>query len=133
MARPGSRGLTLLEMVVVLVLLGVALTLSVPSLDPPRPRSDDPLQRVLDDARRAAIRRSQSLFLAIEADGRWVVEAAREGESETVLRGRLGVTPIGALRVLVSPLGACWIEAEGSGPAAALDPLRCRLSRASAS
>ena len=129
MAREGSRGLTLLEMVVVLVLLGVALALSFPSLVPPRAATDDPLQRVLDDARRFAVRRAEPLSLAIEADGRWTLEASDRLAPEIIRSGQLDGTRGAALRVLVSPLGACWIEGSRSaGAPPTLDPALCRLS-----
>jgi prepilin-type N-terminal cleavage/methylation domain-containing protein len=132
MARPGSHGLTLLEMVVVLVLLGIALSLSVPSLVPSRAGADDPLQRVLDTARRTAVRRAETLSVGIEANGRWSIEASDSDDPETVLSGQLERTPAPALRVLVSPLGACWIEPRTPiDPALGLDPVRCRLSGAS--
>jgi prepilin-type N-terminal cleavage/methylation domain-containing protein len=131
MARPGSSGLTLLEMVVVLVLLGSLLALALPSLSAPRAGSDDPLQRVLDTARRAAVRRAESLSLAVEPDGRWVVEAPGRDDPEPVLSGRIEARRAAALRVLVSPLGACWLEGGAApDPAPFLDPVRCRLARA---
>jgi prepilin-type N-terminal cleavage/methylation domain-containing protein len=128
----GERGLTLLEMVVVLVLLGVVLALSVPPLVPPRTGSDDPVQGVLDTARRAAVRRAESLSLAIDADGRWVIASADPSAPETVRSGRLDRSPGAALRATVSPLGACWIDA-GADASPRLDPVRCRLAEGSRS
>jgi prepilin-type N-terminal cleavage/methylation domain-containing protein len=129
MARSDSRGFTLLEVVVVLVLLSVALALSVPSLVPPRAGSDDPRQRLIDTARRTAVRRAESLALAIEPDGRWTIASSDRSDPRVVRTGRLDDPSGGALGVIVTPLGACWIEGDfARAGAPALDPVRCRLA-----
>jgi prepilin-type N-terminal cleavage/methylation domain-containing protein len=134
MARPGSGGLTLLEMMIVLVLLGVVLALSVPALVSPRPGYDDPLQRVLDTARSAAVRRAEALTLTMDGDGRWVIGPADPSDPETIGSGRLERSPASGLRVTISPLGACWIEGPVDVVAQRVaDPVRCRLARATRS
>ena len=132
MARPDSGGLTLLEMVVALVLLGVVLALSVPALVPPRVGSADPLQQLLDTARRTAIRRAESLSLAVDADGRWVIASADPSAPETVRSGRLDRSPVAALRVTISPLGACATDG-GARAAPVIEPVRCRPAGAARS
>ncbi|MSR36475.1 MAG: prepilin-type N-terminal cleavage/methylation domain-containing protein [Gemmatimonadetes bacterium] len=131
-ARPGSGGFTLLEMVIVLVLLGILLALSVPSLTTGLVGSGEPLQKVLDTARRAALRRAEWLSLEVASDGRWVLMASDRGASERVGYGRIDPFQASArLRVRLSPLGACWVEGvPGSGVASAFDPVRCRLGSA---
>ena len=134
-APPGRRGLTLLELVVVLVLLGLALALSIPALVSPAGGAVDPLQAVVEGARRQAVRRAESLSLVVRPDGGWVLLAGERQAHETLLSGRLeGIPPTAVLRVRISPLGACWPEPDGAqdgaGGRAAFDPVRCRFAGA---
>lgn len=126
-ARPGASGFTLLEAVVVLVLLGLLAALSAPALAPPAKDSGHPLQLVLDDARRAALRRAESLTLTFRSDGGWALEPDRELLGEPLGSGRLA-QPIDAdLRIRISPLGSCWLETARAEATLAMDPLTCRL------
>lgn len=119
--------MTLVEIVVVLVLLGLASALAAPAFLPPRPAPGAALQDAIDDARLAAVRRAGAVTLALGADGRWVVEGDA-GPAGPLLAGALPAPPAAPLRLRISPLGACTLDpAEGSGPALAVDPIRCRL------
>ncbi|MSR22509.1 MAG: hypothetical protein EXR92_03030 [Gemmatimonadetes bacterium] len=109
-------------MLVVIVLLGLLSALVAPSFYPLRPAPDDAVQRVIDAARRAAVRRAQSLTLSFAPDGGWVVEGG--GES-----GTLAQPPVSPMRVHISPLGVCLLDtARGPEPAPIIDPVHCRLS-----
>ncbi len=116
-----SRGLTLIEMVVVIVLLGLLSALVVPSFLPPPLEPDDAVQRVIDAARRTALRRAETITLSFGPDGRWVSD--RGGES-----GTLADPPVSPMRLQISPLGKCLLDGtRGPEPAQSIDPVRCRL------
>jgi prepilin-type N-terminal cleavage/methylation domain-containing protein len=137
-SRPGSggargasrrRGYTLVEVVVVLVLLGLAIALVAPSLVPPRATPDDAVQQVIDAARRLAVRRASAVTLSLDAEGRWVVDEAGLAGAPPLLAGALARPPASALRLHISPLGACLRDPAPAAAAAPpdLDPVRCRL------
>ncbi|HEX7336965.1 MAG TPA: prepilin-type N-terminal cleavage/methylation domain-containing protein, partial [Gemmatimonadales bacterium] len=76
MASPRSdAGVTLIEMVVVLVLIGLTAALAVPALLRPPPRESG-LRELVSSAREAAIRRGESVHLRIGASGEWRIEGA---------------------------------------------------------
>jgi prepilin-type N-terminal cleavage/methylation domain-containing protein len=128
-ARPSTRGVrrgfTLIELLVVLLLMGLAFALVAPSLARPSAPERDPAQRVLDAARAAAVRRGETMLLDVRADGRWTVIGT--ADSVPLLAGALA--PARALRLTISPLGACMPDLAGDATtgAAAWDPLRCAL------
>ncbi|MBM4184965.1 MAG: prepilin-type N-terminal cleavage/methylation domain-containing protein [Gemmatimonadetes bacterium] len=124
-AEPPNRGLTLLELLVVLVLLGLAISLAAPSFLAPGGPPDDDVQRVIDVARRTAVRRAQAVTLAIESDGRWVIEGSSGLDSGRLLTGTVTWTQQSPVRLDISPLGACLLYARTSS--LTIDPVRCRL------
>jgi prepilin-type N-terminal cleavage/methylation domain-containing protein len=118
-------GLTLVEMVVVLVVLGLAATLAAPTIVQRQPTADAALRRVIDQARAAALRRAESVVLTIEETGRWSVRVERDINTPPLLTDSL-TTPTHPIRVHVTPLGTC--VAEGL---VAFDALRCAPEAAS--
>jgi prepilin-type N-terminal cleavage/methylation domain-containing protein len=127
-ARP-SPGLTLVEVLVVLVLLGLGFALAAPSfLSVPRAR-DDAAQRVIDVARRAAVQRAGAVRLSFAADGSWVVEGLSARDPAPLLSGRLASPHGQVLRLRISPLGACTLDSSPAVPRSlTIDPVRCRLA-----
>jgi prepilin-type N-terminal cleavage/methylation domain-containing protein len=128
--RPrAAAGLTLIEILAVLVLLGLVLGLAAPSFLSPRRKSDDTVQQVIETARRAAVQRAEAMTLSFEADGRWVVAGVGEGDSLRLLAGTVDWPYESTLRLRISPLGACMLDsAQGPEPALTVDHVRCRLS-----
>jgi prepilin-type N-terminal cleavage/methylation domain-containing protein len=147
--RRCPSGLTLLEILVVLVILGLALGLAAPSFLPSRHEPLDDAQAAVDAARRAAVRRAEAVVLTFESDGHWVVEDGIRGER--LLEGTLGkprqgedrksgsvtssssvtspLPDVAPLVLHVSPLGACTLDTVVPDESAlTIDPLRCRLS-----
>lgn len=124
-------GVTLLELLVVLALLGVGAAAVAPALRLPAPRSGDgdPVART----RALALRRAETLVLAIDADGRWTAHPARDSgldalASGTVPRPRADSLPS---RLVVTPLGDCLADV-GVTAALAWDPVRCAPAGAGA-
>ncbi len=97
-AGPSRRAFTLVEMVVVIAIAGIALALVGPSLIL-APRAHG-FETIVADARRTALRRSESVSLTIGAEGQWRVDAVRSGAM--ILSGSGGGPT--ELKIDISPL-----------------------------
>lgn len=99
-------GVTLLELLVALLLVGGMLALVAPTLRTPASR-DGQLGSVLRAARSAAIGRAQTLTLSIGASGDWSVRPLPPGDTIEVLGGTLDAPPSVPFALQLSALGAC--------------------------
>ncbi len=120
-AALARRAFTLVEMVVVIAIAGIALAIVGPALIL-APRAHG-LETIIAGARRAALRRSEAVSLIVGPDGQWRMVAARSGA--TVLSGA-GAGPA-PLKIDVSPLGLCTIGGESDAGRMAIDPFTCAL------
>jgi prepilin-type N-terminal cleavage/methylation domain-containing protein len=120
-------GFTLVELLVVLVLLSLTFLLVTPALFRSENPAEDPVQRVVDEARRQAVKRAEEVALVFEADGRWVMEAGRASQHEAIGRGTIDWTYAFPARIRISAIGACLLEGPNI-PVARFDPVRCRLT-----
>jgi hypothetical protein len=94
----------------------------------PREQSDDALQRVIDQARRAAVQRAEEVTLSFTPDGGWTVAGGGMSDTLRLLAGTLEWPSASVLRIHVSPLGACMLDSAQLLPAGlSIDPVRCRL------
>ncbi|HUQ48410.1 MAG TPA: prepilin-type N-terminal cleavage/methylation domain-containing protein [Gemmatimonadaceae bacterium] len=121
---------TLIEMVVVLAILGIALSIAGPSLM--RPVAADGLQSVIDRTRNLALRRAEPVTLLVGADGKWVAYASRSGR-EAVGSGRLDARSSPSLRLDISALGLCTTDDHSVGDptqSVTLNPLACTVRAA---
>jgi type II secretory pathway pseudopilin PulG len=128
--------MTLLELLVVLILLGLAAALVAPVLRLPAAGTGGAeesapvaLGRAADAARALALRRGEAVVLAVAADGRWTVTpAVAAADTVPLLGGRAAVAVGAPLRVVVSPVGTCVPDATGAdgAPVAVWDAARCR-------
>ncbi|MEO7521223.1 MAG: prepilin-type N-terminal cleavage/methylation domain-containing protein [Gemmatimonas sp.] len=134
------RGVTLLELLVVLVLMGVSAAVVLPVLEPPRQARSDDETAVIAAARHAAIRRGEPVRLRIEKDGVWALVSLREGN--TIGSGRVPLDNAhrssersGTVDLRIDAMGTCVPSAISVGNAdvasALFDPLRCRFKRES--
>jgi len=119
--RPSDRrpGVTLLELLVVVLLLGVAAALTAPALLRERADAGEHAGRgrVTAFARAAAVRRGETLALDVAADGRWTLRVAR-GDSLPLADGTLDAADsLAPRRLLVTPLGLCLPDDDASAPA----------------
>jgi type II secretory pathway pseudopilin PulG len=141
--------MTLLELLVVLLLLGLAAALVAPVLRLPAGAAgaergehtpDAALARAADAARALALRRGETLVLAVAADGGYTVRPAVASAADTapLLAGRAaGGAP---RRVVLSPVGTCVPDAtsgdaaggDADGVLAVWDAARCRPAAAAA-
>lgn len=123
--RSSRRAFTLIELVVVLAITGLALAIVAPSFVM-RPLSPSAaMQEVINTARRAAARRAQTMTLEVRANGAWSLATA--AENAALASGKLDSPAVRAFRVRVSPLGMCVPQNDSvSAQSPPLDPLDCR-------
>jgi len=121
-AGSARAGFTLIELVVVLLLAGIAITLVGPSIISRPGNSATLLQQSVNTARNAALDLSQSVQLEIKSDGSWLVAVPKTGR---VLNTGSGLPTSSSLRLNVSPLGDC-LHFAGNGNYS-IDPLTCRI------
>ena len=119
--RYRASGLTLLEILVTLIVLGLAAALVVPVFRA-ETLPDDDLRAVLAGARETAVRRAQTLVLSVDQRGTWKIAAAHD--TSTVASGQLR-DGTGPLQIRVNPLGACLNE--GGAVAIAVDAVGCSI------
>lgn len=125
-------GVTLFELLVVLVVLGIITAAVVRQQLPPAPadrRDQSPdLDRLVDSARQLATRQAVTVALRVYDDGLWSIVVP--GQPEPLAAGTLDVRGIGALQLTVDPLGACRPVGKWSvtreGTATVWDATRCR-------
>ncbi|MGQ0648794.1 MAG: prepilin-type N-terminal cleavage/methylation domain-containing protein [Gemmatimonadaceae bacterium] len=129
--RAPRAGVTLMELVVVLVVLGVSAAFVVPSLLSP-PREEATVEGVVQAGRARAIARAQQLTLSIDRDGAWTLRSMTPAEI-VVSTGQMTAAPGAEIQVQLSPLGACLVSAPPSAEFQDWDVARCarRSSRGS--
>ncbi len=76
------RGFTLIELLVVLVLMGLAVGLVAPALQPPHVAATPPLAPLLLAGRTQAIARGESTVLQVSAAGEWRLDGRASVESD---------------------------------------------------
>jgi prepilin-type N-terminal cleavage/methylation domain-containing protein len=118
-----TRGFTLLEIVVTLVLLGLAAALVAPAFRI-EPTSEQDIRKVLAGTRETAVRRAQTLVLEVDDRGSWRILAS--GDTSAIGSGRF-TDGTRDLRIRVNPLGACFNE---GASAIALDAVACAITKA---
>ena len=127
-------GLTLLELLVVIVI--IAITTAVVPLAWRTPRATDPsaLDGLTQTTRREAIRRGEALRLRVEADGAWVLAT---GDGADILKTGRIPAPMVFISLRVDALGTCRpgsepANSERAGSGASFDMLACRYVTAAA-
>lgn len=126
------RGFTLLEVLVVLLVMGLAIALVAPSLAPRTARPEEPLREVLHAARDAALRRAETVELEIAPSGAWTLYAAASPGEAPLGASRLpGWKASAPLAILVAPTGTCGFAARSLSVAAqfTLEPFTCEVTQ----
>jgi prepilin-type N-terminal cleavage/methylation domain-containing protein len=133
-SRGSLGGVTLIEMLVVLLLIGMAAALAAPALLRPSPK-DSGLRELVSTAREAAIRRGETVHLRIGTSGEWRIEGAASAEPEVLLVGRVDPFLEHPLTMLLSPTGSCALDAPSvlTGRDIQLDLLTCEVAAPSRS
>ena len=127
------RGVTLLELLVVLVLMGISAAIVVPALQPPVELRSDSAAAVVERARRAAIARGEPVRLRIETDGVWALVSLREGDPIGSGRSSAAHKPNAAATAIdlrIDAMGSCTpgsVRADLVNAIVRFDPLSCRF------
>ena len=124
-----SRGYTIIEVIVVLVLLTLAASVVAPAFA----RRDDraALAVLIARARATAIRRAEAVALRVEPSGAWRLDGLASTQPAAIATGVLSPLPAAAFTLIFSPLGTCAPEVETAAAAEPLrlDPLTCEVAR----
>jgi prepilin-type N-terminal cleavage/methylation domain-containing protein len=121
---PSRRGVTLLELIVVLALLGLVLAIAAPAFIVPSPPRESDLGAAVATARRAAILRAEPVTLAIDAAGAWRVDGDASPSAPSIATGTLA-QPIGNVRIRISAVGTCIPEPTDDARLADWNALGC--------
>src|SRR2546428_13854195 len=121
MARrsPARPGFTLVEILVVLIMMGLAAALVAPALLALHHHAST-LNDVVAGAREAAARRGEVLYLSIEPTGRWRLEGGANPLEGTPPGGRLGPFPPAPVTPILAPLWPRPLDGRRAAPAGAL-------------
>jgi prepilin-type N-terminal cleavage/methylation domain-containing protein len=122
-----ARGFTLLEMLVVLLLIGMAAALAAPALLRVNPGRSE-LEELIATARDAAVRRGEVLYLRVGTSGQWSLEAASGTTTDSLASGH--VQPFGGpITLMLGPNGSCMFDVAtvSRGTAIQLDPFTCEV------
>jgi prepilin-type N-terminal cleavage/methylation domain-containing protein len=117
------HGMSLLELLVVLTLVGFAGALVAPVFRPPSLAPERNDAAIVAAARQAAIRRAEPLRLRLLANGSWSLVAQRDGA--LVDSGHV-TGPLPSSDLLVDPLGGCVPAPQAR--ARAFDPIACAFA-----
>ena len=115
------RGVTLLELLIVLTLMGIAAAVVAPSF---ATRSAAPVASrvaLVTSARRMAVRRAERLSLQLARDGAWTLRTLANG---AVLDSGRVADSLPNAELLLDALGGC-VPARGEAAGAPFDPLTC--------
>ena len=115
--RPLRSGLTLLEVIVVLALMGLVLAIAAPAFIVPASQGESEIGAVVLAARRAAILRAEPVTLAVDQAGSWRVDSDATPGAPPIATGHVG-SSAGQGRVRISPLGTCVPESTDGGASA---------------
>jgi prepilin-type N-terminal cleavage/methylation domain-containing protein len=125
---PGRGGFTLLEVLVVLIVMGIAVALVAPALLP-RKQTQSALDSLIPTAREAAARRGEIVYLRVAESGQWRLEGAASSSAAPLASGRVDPFRGLPLTIIVSPVGSCAFDLQSTAAARVvrLDPLTCRV------
>ena len=122
------RGFTLVELLVVLVLMGLAVGLVAPALQPPQAPAAPPIAPLLSTGRAVAIARGESTVLRVNAAGDWRIDGRGSTEGDPLATGTLPQPPGAPFSIIFSPLGTCAADIRsGAAESLPVDPLTCEL------
>jgi prepilin-type N-terminal cleavage/methylation domain-containing protein len=124
-------GYTLIELIVVLALMGLAAALVIPVLRARGPSTSD-MQSIATSARAAAAQRGEIVYVRFEPSGDWHMEGGGSTLEGDFMGGRIRPITTVPLTLIVSPAGTCAFDVR-SAPLGAnaipLDPLSCQIDR----
>src|SRR3989449_9367954 len=117
-AMPRRSGFTLIEILVVLILMGLAAALVAPALLPHH-HDQSALSALLGSAREVAARRGEVVYLHIDPTGQWRMEAGANPLAGTLATGSVPPFLTASVTLMVSPLGSCAFDVRRAAAAGA--------------
>jgi prepilin-type N-terminal cleavage/methylation domain-containing protein len=133
MAIVTRRAFTLLELLVVLVLMGVAAAIVVPAFRSATRQPPPRLGQLIPPARDAAARRGEVIYLHVAASGAWRMDGAASPTTTPLAAGRIDAFAGLPLTLVVSPTGTCAFDLRSAAAARVirLDPFTCTITSSS--
>jgi prepilin-type N-terminal cleavage/methylation domain-containing protein len=126
-------GYTLLELIVVLALMGLAAALVLPIFRA-RASRESAIQNIVTSARAAAAQRGEIVFVRFEPSGDWHMEGGGSPLEGDFIGGRIAPLATVPLTLIVSPVGSCAFDVRSAAVGAntiRLDPLTCQITSSS--
>lgn len=120
------RGVTLLELIVVLALLGLVLAIAAPTFIVPSERQESELAKLVGSARRAAILRGEPVTVVLDGNA-WRIDGDANPAAPPIATGSIG-SPVGTFRLHVSPIGTCIAESDDEAAVPTWNALECRIA-----
>jgi general secretion pathway protein H len=127
-SRARRAGVTLVELLVVLMVVGVATTVVVPALRPGGPAIDASIDPIVA-ARRLAVQRGEALQLTMQSSGAWQV--VRTSDPDEVVAQGIGADSSAAVLAML-PSGSC-VPVTIAVMRGSWDPVQCRWASTEAS
>jgi prepilin-type N-terminal cleavage/methylation domain-containing protein len=122
-----DRGVTLVELLVVIVVMTIAVGVVAPAFLPPKASDEPPLAEALRTARRLALTRGETVFLDVSATGDWSVRGASSLGEGPLASGRADPWAGQKAAVVASPLGTCAYDVHSTAASriAPIEPFTC--------
>jgi prepilin-type N-terminal cleavage/methylation domain-containing protein len=126
---PARGGFTLVEVLVVLILMGIAVGLVAPAFLPPRRDEKSALATVIRRAQDIAAARGETVYLGIARSGDWRLDAGSTRLAQSLASGTLEGYDGPRAILVVSALGTCGFDVRSSEAARGvpIDPLTCEV------
>lgn len=126
--RAAGRGLTLIEVVIVIAILAIAAAIVYPNIvrqDAPATLSEADL---IEQAKAMAIARAEPVRLSVQMDGTWEIVSDASPGTSALAAGHLVEAPAHAVELRVTELGTCFTvhhDRRSEGPA--IDAVSCTI------
>jgi len=125
----GNAGLTLLEVLVVLIVMGIAVGLAMPVFLRDA-TVDEEFGFLLRSVRTTAARRGEMLDLHIQESGQWRLYGTGPLEEGAIASGAMSDYSGPEATLIISPIGTCAYDVRSSAAErlVRIDPLGCEVA-----